>query len=94
MWNQGEPDLFADSDFPTGPQNTLSVPRAFVELARSVICHSDKERFALLYTLLWRLQVQRTLIDDHADPLVRRCDELAKAVRRDNPQDARLRPVS
>ena len=83
VWNQGEPDLFADSDFPSGPQNTLSVPRAYVELARSVICHSDKERFALLYTLLWRLQVQRTLIDDHADPLVRRCDELAKAVRRD-----------
>ncbi len=83
VWNQGEPDLFADSDFPTGPQNTLSVPRAFVELARSVVCHSDPERFALLYALLWRLQVQRTLIDDHADPLVRRCDELAKAVRRD-----------
>jgi DNA polymerase len=83
VWSQGEPDLFADGEFPSGPQATISVPRAFVELARSVVCHSDPERFALLYTLLWRLQVQRTLIDDHADPLVRRCDELAKAVRRD-----------
>ena len=59
------------------------MPRAFADLARSVVCHSDPERFALLYTLLWRLQVQRMLIDDHADPLVRKCDELAKAVRRD-----------
>jgi uracil-DNA glycosylase len=83
VWSQGEPDLFANGEFPSGPQAALPVPRAFVELARSVVCHSDPERFALLYSLLWRLQVQRTLIDDHADPLVRRCDELAKAVRRD-----------
>jgi len=83
VWSQGEPDLFATGDYPQGPQAALSVPRAFVDLARSVVCHSDPERFAMLYQLLWRLQVQRTLIDDHADPLVRRCEELAKAVRRD-----------
>ncbi len=83
VWSQGEPDLFAEGDYPVGPQASLSVPRAFVDLARSVVGHSDPERFALLYQLLWQLQVQRTLIDDHADPLVRRCEELAKGVRRD-----------
>lgn len=83
LWARGVPDLFATGDYPDGPQATLTVPRAFADLARSVVCHADPERFALLYTLLWRLQVQRTLIEDHADPLVRRCEELAKAVRRD-----------
>ena len=83
VWTQGAPDLFATGDYPAGQQDSLLVPRAFADLARSVVCHSDPERFALLYTLLWRLQAQRMLIDDHADPLVRKCDELAKAVRRD-----------
>jgi DNA polymerase len=76
VWSQGAPDLFATGEYPAGPQGSLLVPRACADLARSVVCHSDPERFALLYTLLWRLQVQRTLIDDHArhtgSPLARR----------------------
>ena len=83
MWTSGEPDLFGGDPLPVAVTGTLSVPRNFVELAQSVVCHSDPERFALLYTLLWRLQAQRELIHDHADPLVRRCEELAKGVRRD-----------
>jgi DNA polymerase len=57
--------------------------RAFVQLARNAICHSDPQRFALLYRLLWRLQVNPRLFEDGADPDVRRLEELAKAVRRD-----------
>jgi DNA polymerase len=57
--------------------------RAFVDLARSAICHSDPERFALLYRLLWRLQGNPRLLEDGADPEVRRLDGLARAVRRD-----------
>jgi DNA polymerase len=57
--------------------------RAFVELARSAIRHSDPERFALLYRLLWRLQSNPRLLEDGADRDVRRIEELAKAVRRD-----------
>ena len=57
--------------------------RQFVALARTAICHSDPERFALLYHLLWRLQANPCLIEDRADRDVRRLDELARTVRRD-----------
>lgn len=82
----GEPgDLLSDAAVPP-PVATgagMTVPRAFPDLARSAILHADPERFALLYTLLWRLKAQPGLIADHADPLVRRLEGLAKAVRRD-----------
>ena len=48
-----------------------------------MICHSDPERFALLYALLWRLRTDRRAMDDRADPLLHRLDRLAKEVRRD-----------
>jgi len=83
VWQTGEGDLFGAGDALPQATGTLSVPKPFLDLARSAICHSDPERFALLYTLLWRLQSQRALINDHADPLVRRLEELAKGVRRD-----------
>ena len=59
------------------------MPRAFIDLARSAALHSDPQRFALLYTLLTRLRAQPKLMDDRADPLIRRLDHLAKQVRRD-----------
>ena len=78
----GNADLFAsDSVQPQAP--SFPVPRAFVELAKAVVCHSDPERFALLYAMLLRLKTDRHAIDDEADPLVRRLHDLAKAVRRD-----------
>jgi len=61
----------------------FSVPRAFIALARDAILASDPERFSLLYTLLTRLRDSPRLVEDHADPQVRRLDQLAKAVRRD-----------
>jgi DNA polymerase len=54
-----------------------------VELAKDVVCHSDPERFALLYALLLRLKGNRYALDDEADALVRRVQGLAKEVRRD-----------
>jgi uracil-DNA glycosylase len=84
VWQIGETnDLFATATPLPQPTGTLSVPKSFTDLARTTICHSDPERCALLYKLLWRLQQQRGLLTDHADPLVRRVEELAKAVRRD-----------
>jgi uracil-DNA glycosylase len=78
----GESDLFAsESAQPAAP--SFPVPRAFVELARDVVCHSDPGRFALLYTMLIRLKADRHTLDDEADALVRRLHNLAKAVRRD-----------
>ncbi len=84
VWQvDGVVDLFADdAPLPTAA-GELTVPREFVGLAQSVVCHSDPERFALLYMLLHRLQSSRGLMHDRADLLVRRLDEMAKAVRRD-----------
>jgi DNA polymerase len=75
-------DLFgSNGDVPRAA--SFPVPRPFVDLARDVVCHSDPERFALLYKMLLRLKADRNAIADQADPLVRRLQELAKAMRRD-----------
>jgi uracil-DNA glycosylase len=85
-WHCGEQagDLFGNVaiELPlvTGP---LTISRRFVELAQAVILHHDPARFALLYQLLWRLRTTPQLIHDQADPLLRRLERLAKAVRRD-----------
>ena len=68
------------------PPADAAQPRAsrqFVEQARKAILHSDPERFALLYRLLWRMQGQPRLMEDAADRDVRRIEELARTVRRD-----------
>ncbi len=84
IWQVGDTrDLFASAELLPAASGALTAPKAFVDLARSVICHRDYERFALLYTLLHRIQGNRELIRDAADPLVRRLEELAKNVRRD-----------
>jgi len=75
-------DLFT-SDSARPPAPSFPVPRPFVDLARDVVCHSDPERFALLYALLLRLKADRRALDDEADPLIRRLHGLATAVRRD-----------
>ena len=66
---------------PAGPG--FAVPRSFVELARSAICHRDPERFALLYAMLLKLRGNREAMEDRADPLLHRLERMAKEVRRD-----------
>jgi len=70
---------------PAPPRDARMVraSKAFVELAEAAICHSDLERFALLYGLLWRLQTNSRLMEDRADPEVRRLESLAREVRRE-----------
>ena len=84
LWQVGgdAADLFALPP-KTGAAASFAVPRAFVDLAKDAVCHSDPERFALLYALLLRVREDRDAIEDSADPLVRRVEGLAKAVRRD-----------
>jgi len=87
VWQAGEDDpgeLFA-GQMPVVPaeRGAFSVPRGFIDLARSAILHSDRQRFALLHTLLDRVLREPGLMEDQADPLVRKIDALAKAVRRD-----------
>jgi DNA polymerase len=88
----GTGDLFA-AEGPSRADKRLPVPAAdappvrasqrFLTIARSAALHSDPARFGLLYRVLWRLQRQARLIEDKADPEVRRLEELAKSVRRD-----------
>ena len=56
---------------------------AFLELARMALLHRAPERHGLLYAVLWRLQRNRDLLADAADPQVRALEALARTVRRD-----------
>ena len=84
----GNGDLFAHGErvisapLPDAPPVRAS--KRFVSLAKNAILHSDPERFALLYRLLWRLQVNGDAMEDKADPEVRKLEELDKNVRRDS----------
>lgn len=84
VWQVGEQrtDLFASAEasLEAAP---IGVPKGFVELARSVICHSDPERFGLLYQLLIDLKARHRHMGDEADPLLRKLEMMAKNVRRD-----------
>ena len=84
VWQVGEArtDLFAspEASVEAAP---IGVPKGFAELARSVICHSDPERFGLLYGLLVDLKARRRHMGDEADPLLRKLEIMAKTVRRD-----------
>ena len=88
-WRVGEEiaDLFAAAGpappAPAPAAPAFSVPKPFIALARAAICHSDPERFALLYALLLRLRANPKALEDQADPLVRRIEAMAKEVRRD-----------
>ncbi|MGO7969091.1 DUF4130 domain-containing protein, partial [Rhizobium ruizarguesonis] len=53
------------------------------QLAETVLCHSDPASFSLLYRLLWRLQLDRQLLEVASDEDVARARLMAKNVRRD-----------
>ncbi len=60
------------------------VPRAFVKLASSVLCHREPQRLPLLHRLLWRIaHGERALLSNPADADVQRAFALAQSVRRD-----------
>ena len=86
---EGSDDLFASAGkarrLPVPPSDVMPprVPRAFLDLAGKAALHSDPQRFALLYRLLWRLQARPGMMEDAADPDVRRLGDLARTVRRD-----------
>jgi DNA polymerase len=83
---EGDPvPLFGSGPPPPPPASAAAprVPRGFPELAQLVSRHRDPERFALLHSLLHRLQSERGLLDDAADPEVARAQAMARAVRRD-----------
>lgn len=88
-WQVGEArqDLFAATALEpppsAAPGSGFTVPRPFITLAQSVICHSDPERFALLYAFLLRLRSRPKAMEDAADPSLQRLERMAREVRRD-----------
>ena len=77
------PAHYGRSDGSAAATPAFTVPRGFIDLAQYVICHSDPERFALLYRLLYRLRSERGLLDVAVDPDVAWGEALSKSVRRD-----------
>jgi len=87
VWNAGaQGDLLGgDSIAMPAGASALRMPRAFFQLAETVLCHRDPQRHALLYRLLWRIaQGERHLLSLPTDADVHRAAELAAAVRRDS----------
>ncbi|MEW4448110.1 UdgX family uracil-DNA binding protein [Qipengyuania sp. JC766] len=84
----GSGDLFAHGStrlpMPEDETRPVRASKRFVALARNASLHSDPERFAVLYRLLWRLQANPRIMEDKADPDVRWVEELDKNVRRDS----------
>jgi uracil-DNA glycosylase len=82
-FDQHADDLFSSNTFPEDAGRSASTNHAFLGLSESVICHSDRNRFALLHKLLLAMQSNKHFIEDKADPLVARLHGMEKSVRRD-----------
>jgi probable DNA metabolism protein len=87
VWQVGDdiPDLLGYDAAPAEAAShaAFAVPRPFLDLARKVILHRDRERFALLYAMLVRLRRQPALIYDQTAPRLRRLEGMAREVRQD-----------
>jgi len=82
---EGENDLFAEQEAP-GPSTTaapLRVPPRFLDLADLVCRHKEPTRYDLLYAALLRLREAPRFLEIASDPLVRRLEDMERAVRRD-----------
>ena len=88
IWSRGsipQDDLFSA---PPEIENarkfeTNKVPRLFLELAQACVCHSDPQRFALLYQLLINCIKNPHVLENATDPLVGKINAMCKSVRRD-----------
>ena len=83
----GEGSLFGldEAAMTTAPAAPATVPRAFVGMAQAVLAHSDPQRHALLYRLLWRLtRGERDLLQRLTDSDMARAQVLVKSVGRDS----------
>jgi uracil-DNA glycosylase len=80
-----EGDLFAEQEAPE-PSTTIAplrVPPRFLDLADLVCRHKEPTRYDLLYAALLRLREIPRILEIASDPLVRRLEDMERAVRRD-----------
>lgn len=83
---EGESGLFAESTLPVAPQAPLiKVPGEFLALAERVAAHRDPRRWAVLYSLLYRMTHGgvRHLLQIGTDPEVHQSNQWIKAINRD-----------
>jgi DNA polymerase len=66
-----------------GPAAAPAVPRDWLTMAERAIRHSDPERFALLYALLWDARAEPGLLRRPTEPRMQRLSAMARAVKRD-----------
>jgi DNA polymerase len=84
-----EPDLFGNRLPPNFGEASkpIILPRIVGQLIEIVVCHSDPEKYALLYDLVWRMKKpvkpEPRLMDVASDPLVAQLMAMAKNVHRD-----------
>lgn len=78
----GGQGLFDEAPAPVDVSESFAVPKAFVDVAQSVILHRSSDRFDLLYRLLWRLKAEPRLMHIVSDPDVADAMERAKNVSR------------
>ncbi|MGJ8643070.1 MAG: TIGR03915 family putative DNA repair protein [Luteolibacter sp.] len=86
IWEKQQ-GLFATTNLQcdTAEYSTFSVPKEFIALAKSTICHNNEKRWPLLYRILWRIvkNSERNLCSISSDPDIAQSHLLAKNVRRE-----------
>jgi DNA polymerase len=91
MDSQGERTLWGhdvEEGLPDArPSSTIRVPSSFLDAARQVACHRDRDRWNVLYRLLWRLthgepELMQVLTDDDVHYLVVRRRQVRRDVHR------------
>ena len=81
LWQQ-EGGLFAAQEDMDAPP--VALPRRVAQIIPLLVCHSDPQRYALLYQLVWRIRHGEAALPEIAsDPLVHRLQRMEKSVRRD-----------
>lgn len=66
------------------PEARLNITRGIAELIEQVSPHSARDRFDLLYAVIWRYVTgEKRIMELSTDPVVFRLEHYAKAVRRD-----------
>jgi DNA polymerase len=83
VWIPGQgDDLFGDDLCEAAPP--IALPPGVGAMVERVVCHRDPERYALLYTLIWRVRHgERALLEIPSDPLVHRLEMMRKTIRRE-----------
>ena len=64
-------------------REVTKTPKRFLQLASSVLCHRDPDRFNRLYRMLWRLQDNPQLLSRSTDPDMHWLARAEKSVHRD-----------